>query len=99
MIRDGRVRLDKQRISSPSKTIGPGNTLTISFKDRISVVTVLACGERRGPYLEAKQLYQIVAEEKTFIPSDPAGIGINALAPRPSRREQRKARLLSGKPT
>ena len=54
----GKVRVDSQPVSKPSRAIGPGDVLTFVQARETKVVKVLACGERRGPAPEAQTLYE-----------------------------------------
>ncbi|MFD1697689.1 RNA-binding S4 domain-containing protein [Roseibium aestuarii] len=54
----GHVRINQEKISSASKTIKPGDVLTIGLERRVLVLKVVALGSRRGPYEEARLLYE-----------------------------------------
>ena len=58
LIRGGRVRLDGERISSPSRALAEGDVLTVTLDRQIKVLKVLAMAERRGPYEEARHMYE-----------------------------------------
>lgn len=53
----GHVRVNARRIAKPAFAIGEGDTLTFPQGNRIRVVRVLAASLRRGPAVEAQQLY------------------------------------------
>jgi ribosome-associated heat shock protein Hsp15 len=85
------VRINKDKISSASKTVKPGDVLTIGLERRILVLKVVALGTRRGPYEEAKLLYDDLsppppkAETPPPTPGQrPAGSG------RPTKRDRRR---------
>lgn len=67
LVADGGVRVNSQRIVDPSKAISPGDVLTIALHRNVRVLKVLAPGLRRGPYEEARLLYE-------EIPETPAGV-------------------------
>ena len=50
------------RVEQPAKLVGEGNILTIALERKVLVVEIIGCAERRGPYLEASQLYRSLAE-------------------------------------
>ncbi|MDQ0318055.1 ribosome-associated heat shock protein Hsp15 [Pararhizobium capsulatum DSM 1112] len=56
-IESGDVRVNGQRITQPSFSLKPGDIVVVSFDRRDVTVRVLLAGERRGPYEEAKLLY------------------------------------------
>lgn len=60
-VADGNVRVTRgettQRADKPSYTIRPGDILVFSRLERLRIIKVDACGERRGPASEAQTLY------------------------------------------
>jgi ribosome-associated heat shock protein Hsp15 len=56
----GRVRLNGVRVGKPGHTLRPGDILTLGKGAEIVAVRVLALAERRGPAMQARQLYEIV---------------------------------------
>lgn len=62
LVLDGHVRLNSQRIDTPAKTVGPGDVLTIALESRIAVLRVAAIGARRGPFSEARLLFDDLSE-------------------------------------
>lgn len=54
----GHVRLNGQRIESPSRSIKAGDVLTITLTGAIKVLRVIDFSERRGAFTEAKNLYE-----------------------------------------
>lgn len=57
LISKGELRVNGQKISKASTSIGPGDVLTFMQGDRVRVVELLAIGTRRGPATEAQALY------------------------------------------
>ncbi|WP_428648073.1 RNA-binding S4 domain-containing protein [Roseibium sp.] len=87
----GHVRVNKDKISSASKTVKAGDVLTIALERRILVLKVIALGSRRGPYEEARKLYEDLsppAPKKTAPPPAPAQR--DAGSGRPTKRDRRK---------
>ena len=62
LIEQGYVRVDGKRAEQAAKQVGPGAVLTIAFEQRIVVVEILGCAERRGPYSEASKLYRVIED-------------------------------------
>ncbi len=62
LVEQGYVRVDGKRVEQPAKLVGEGNILTIALERKVLVVEIIGCAERRGPYLEASQLYRSLAE-------------------------------------
>lgn len=58
LVADGHVRVDSRRIASPSHGLKLGDVLTLALPHATLVVRLLALGERRGPYEEARLLYE-----------------------------------------
>jgi ribosome-associated heat shock protein Hsp15 len=60
LILDGKVRLNRERVTKPSQPVRTGDVLTIALRGRVHILRVLATGRRRGPPAEARQLYEHV---------------------------------------
>ena len=58
LVEDGHVRVNAVRADNPAKGIRPGDVLTIALDRQVLVLKVLMPGERRGPYEEARLLYE-----------------------------------------
>lgn len=61
LVSEGHVRINGLRTDQPAKIIGPGDVLTIALEHQVLVLKVHACGARRGPYAEARLLYDDLA--------------------------------------
>ena len=61
LIRAGHVRVNGDKAHSASKAIRPGDVLTIALDRQVRVLRVLAPGSRRGPFPEARLLYEDLA--------------------------------------
>ncbi|MEO0830541.1 MAG: RNA-binding S4 domain-containing protein [Pseudomonadota bacterium] len=88
VVSDRKVRVDGQPISKPSRTIGPGATLTFPQGSAIRVVRVEACGARRGPAPEAQTLYTDLDPPKPRSEEAPDEASVRS-GPRPTKRERR----------
>ncbi len=62
LVEDGHVRLNAVRADNPAKSVRPGDVLTIALDQQVRVLRVRAAGQRRGPYEEARLLYEDLNE-------------------------------------
>jgi ribosome-associated heat shock protein Hsp15 len=69
LVTEGRIRVNAVRIGNPAKTVGPGDVLTIALEREVKVLRILANGERRGPYSEARLLYVDLKENMSARPA------------------------------
>lgn len=88
----GHVRLNKDKISSASKTVRVGDVLTIALERRVLVLKVKQLGSRRGPFSEAQKLYEDLSpppppKTNDITPSVPRR---DQGAGRPTKRERRQ---------
>jgi ribosome-associated heat shock protein Hsp15 len=87
----GKLRVNGERISRPSRLVRPGDVLTFPLGPHIRTVRLLAPGTRRGPAAEARTLYEDLAPP----PPLPVADASNATAPRepgagrPTKKERR----------
>ena len=56
-VKTGKVRVNQEKISSPSRGLSPGDILTVTLTRQIKILKVVALGTRRGPASEAQLLY------------------------------------------
>ncbi|ASP35018.1 RNA-binding protein [Labrenzia sp. VG12] len=94
----GHVRVNRDKISSASKTIRTGDVLTVALDRRVLVLKILALGTRRGPYEEARKLYEDLSPPpppREAPPPPPPGQR-EAGAGRPTKRDRRKLDALRG---
>ncbi|MEM9104037.1 MAG: RNA-binding S4 domain-containing protein [Pseudomonadota bacterium] len=100
LAQSGRVRINGNKIDQPSRTVAADDVLTITLDRKVLVLKVVETGERRGPYAEARLLYEDLSP-----PPVKAETGPGALPPyreagsgRPTKRERRQLdRWKSGK--
>lgn len=99
-VEEGRVRIDGDKISQPSRNIRPGDVLTLRFDRSVRIIRVLGIGERRGPYRQAVLLYDELGEsmsEKRRDESTLAGPMAQRApgAGRPTKKERRQVEKLT----
>ena len=94
LVQAGRVRVNGDKIDQASHPVKPSDTLTITLDRQIRVLEIVAPGTRRGPYEEARTLYEDLTLEA---PPSSATPGIPVLQPlrepgagRPTKRERRQ---------
>ncbi|MBD8891711.1 RNA-binding S4 domain-containing protein [Roseibium litorale] len=89
----GHVRVNKEKIDSSSKAIRAGDVLTIALERKILILKVVALGTRRGPYEEARLLYEDLSPPppgKIEAAQAQAPAQRDAGAGRPTKRDRRK---------
>lgn len=90
LVTDGRVRLNKEKVTKPAQAVKPGDVLTIVIGPRLRILKVLDVGERRGPAPEARTLYEDLSPAPP--PPGPRSPADGAREPgsgRPTKRDRR----------
>ena len=62
LVGEGSVRVNRQATEKPHARLRVGDVLTVPVHDTVRVVRVLALARRRGPAVEARLLYEELAE-------------------------------------
>ena len=62
LVEDGHVRLAGRRIDNPAQGLKLGDVLTLALPHSTIVVRLLSLGERRGPFEQARMLYERLDE-------------------------------------
>ena len=91
LVSDGHVRVNAQKVDAPAKQVVAGDVLTISLERQVRILKVLAPGNRRGPYEEARLLYEDLSPEplpKDHVPD--LGPMRDEGAGRPTKRDRRQ---------
>jgi ribosome-associated heat shock protein Hsp15 len=97
----GHVRLNKQKVSSASRPVRPGDVLTLALGRAVVVLTVTGIAGRRGSADQARSLY-VQHEPSVSGPGAPASrrtapdsaVGAPRPAGRPSKRDRAQAAAL-----
>ena len=62
LVSSGHVRVNGRKIDQPGRAVGQGDVLTISLERAVRVLRIVALAERRGPYEQARLLYEDLTE-------------------------------------
>ena len=92
LVLSGKVRVNGERIAKPGKTVGEGDVLTFTFNDQVRVLKVVSPGRRRGPYEEARLLYQDLRPQPPARGSGQTPAGKPAARPKGAGRPTKKQR-------
>jgi ribosome-associated heat shock protein Hsp15 len=65
LVVDGKVRVNRERVSKPSQAVRAGDVVTVTVHARVRVLKVLGFGARRGPPAEARLLYEELSPAAT----------------------------------
>lgn len=97
----GKIRVNSNKINSASYQVKVEDVLTITLERKILVLKILAPGEKRGPYIEAKELYEdlspapIKREDAKFVPQPAQREPGSGRPTKKERREMDRFRLKS----
>jgi ribosome-associated heat shock protein Hsp15 len=58
LVRSNQVRVNGELVSQPSSQVKPGDRIELALERRDVVLVVRSGGERRGPFEEARLLYE-----------------------------------------
>ena len=76
LVGEGLLRLNRQPTDKPNARLRVGDVITLPLRGRVLVVQVLSLAVRRGPAIEAQQLYREIGEQNDAAgPADPCGLG------------------------
>ena len=86
----GKVRLNGERISKPSRLVKRDDVLTFALGEHIRVLRVLSPGDRRGPAPEARLLYKDLSPPEARQPADALSAAERERGSgRPTKKERR----------
>ncbi|MCP4072458.1 MAG: RNA-binding S4 domain-containing protein [Hyphomicrobiales bacterium] len=98
IIRSGKIRVNREKIVNPAKLIIIEDVLTITLERRILVLKVLEYGNRRGPYVEAKKMYQDMTPViSRNAECDKENLRTAVKTPRPDKSNRRKLLALKNR--
>ncbi|MEH6717662.1 MAG: RNA-binding S4 domain-containing protein [Aurantimonas endophytica] len=98
LVQSGGVRVNRDKIDSAARLVRPGDTLTISLKSGIRILTIRDPGVRRGPASEAAGLFEDITPPPPKPDDTPAGqeTGYQPSERPPNKRERRQLDRLRG---
>lgn len=98
LVQSGKIRLNREKIDQPAQIVKPGDGLTISLDRRILVLKVLSPGTRRGPFEEARTLYEDLSPTPDAKAAEPLPVAArDPGAGRPTKRERREIDRFEGR--
>jgi ribosome-associated heat shock protein Hsp15 len=93
LVQAGRVRVNREKAGQTAHPVKPGDVLTVSLDRRVVVLRIVQPGVRRGPFEEARTLYQDLSPQPVLAD----GVLPDAVAPqreagsgRPTKKERRE---------
>lgn len=93
LIKNGKIKVNTNRVSVPSRTVIAEDVLTITLARQIKILKIIAPGTRRGPAPEAQQLYEDLTPkpEKRVPVTRPAKQAVREEgAGRPTKKQRRE---------
>lgn len=90
LIKGGGIRINKERITSPSYTVKTDDVLTIALPRGVRVLKFIKPGSRRGSAPEAALLYEDLTPPP--VPLSPEERATKGKAPAPEKRPDKRAR-------
>ena len=73
LVSEGHVRINAVRVENPAKSVKIDDVLTVALDRHVRVLKIVRPGERRGPYTEAKTLFEDLSTP-TEGPQDEDGV-------------------------
>lgn len=58
----GHIRINGHRVEKASASVRVGDVMTLPTGGKVLALRVLSLGERRGPAVEARTLYELIQE-------------------------------------
>jgi ribosome-associated heat shock protein Hsp15 len=98
LVEDGKVRVNRIKITKPSQSVRIGDVLTVTVGPRVRLLKVMAFGERRGPPSEAQALFSDLSPPPASPePEAAAAGGREPGSGRPTKRERRELARFKGR--
>jgi ribosome-associated heat shock protein Hsp15 len=105
LVESGKARVNRAKVTKASRMVQAGDVITLVIHEQVKVLKVLACGTRRGPAAEARELYEDMSpppvrhESASRPPPSPAQRDKGAGRPTKRDRRQMLAWLLNKQPS
>ncbi len=93
LAQSGRIRVNREKVDQASRTVKAGDVLTVTLDRQVRVLRIVAEGERRGPFQEARLLYEDLTPPppaKDERPARPMPPSREAGTGRPTKRDRRR---------
>lgn len=93
LVEGGKARVNRTRVTKASRTVKPGDVITLAIHEQVKVLKVVAFGTRRGPAQEARQLYEDMSPPPVPRQRAPRPLPAAARekgAGRPTKRDRRR---------
>ncbi len=101
LISSGKVRVDREKVTSSSSKVIAGNVLTIALPREIKILEIVDFAEKRGPYSAACLLYTDLSPPKPEPKKKDDEPDLNAgliAGPRPTKQQRKEAMRLKRNP-
>ena len=89
-VANGHVRVNSARVTTPAHALKPDDVVTIALERDVRVLKVRGAGVRRGPYPEARLLYEDLTPPPEPAPDRVAPAGRDHGAGRPTGKDRRE---------
>jgi ribosome-associated heat shock protein Hsp15 len=99
LVEDGKVRINRAKITKPSQSVRIGDVLTVTVGPRVRLLKVLAFAERRGPPSAAQALFDDLSPPPQQPRPDEAAAPVGERlsgSGRPTKRERREMERFKG---
>ena len=91
LIKNGSVRVNAEKITSPSKMVQTGDVLTLALPGAVKIIEITDFSERRGPYSQAILLYNDLTPIPENSTKEPAAqMAIIETSGRPTKHQRKK---------
>jgi len=93
LITGGNIRINSEKVTSASRQLKTGDTLTVAIHDQVRVIRVDGISNRRGPFSEAQLLYEDLSPViKTKKPKEPTLEEMSKIesSGRPTKQQRRQ---------
>lgn len=90
LVKGGHVRVNRERVSSPSYALKLDDVLTVTLARQVKVLKFVSAGARRGPAVEAVTLYEDLTPPP--VPLTAEERATKGRAPAPEKRPDKRAR-------
>jgi len=101
LVSGGKIRVDRDKITSSSSKVVAGQVLTITLAQEVKVLEIADFADKRGPYATACLLYHDLSPpkpEKSAKSDGPIATDGMVAGPRPTRQQRKEALRLKRNP-